>query len=104
MYCKFHEIPTTSQYFEVLSSTIEYFSKNSIHLQEGLATRIVEELIDIQQFIEDKMPFVDTENIDERYDLGAIALNILEDESEAQFRLIDVFWGIIHYTELLKDD
>lgn len=100
MYENFKNIPTRNQYNKVLTETIEYFKANRNGLLNELNVNILEQLNDIIEHLDNYESLGDTDNINQRYDLGAIAVNWLEDGSEAQQRLFDVFWGIIHYLDM----
>lgn len=100
MYENFKNIPTRSQYNKVLAETIEYFKANENGLPNELNVHVLEQLNDIIEHLDNYESLGDTDDIDQRYDLGAIAVNWLEEGSEAQQRLSDVFWGVIHYLDM----
>lgn len=100
MYANFKSIPTRTQYRTVLADTIEYFEKNENVLSDSLKVHVLEQLNDIMQHLDDYESLGDVDDINERYDIGAIAINCLEDGSEAQLRLSDALWGVINYLEM----
>lgn len=102
MYQNFKDIPTRSQYRTVLAEAIAYFKAKMDILPEGLNEHVLEQLNDIMLHLDDYESLGDADDIDQRYDIGAIAVNWLEDSSEAQQRLVDVFWGVIHYSEMAE--
>ena len=101
MYANFKSIPTRSQYRTVLSETIEYFEKDETILSDGLNVHVLGQLKDIMLHLDDYESLGDVDDINERCDIGSIAINCLEDGSEAQLRLSDVFWGVVHYLDMV---
>lgn len=99
MYKKLNIIPSEKQYRKIVLETIDYFMMNHV-LPEKYNRHVLDQLNDIIARISNKELFGDTDAINERYDLGAVALRCFDDNSEAQNRLIDVFWGVLHYTEI----
>lgn len=100
MYANFKSIPTRTQYRMVLADTIEYFEKNEVVLSDSLKVHVLEQLNDIMKHLDDYESLGDVDDINERYDIGMIAINCLEDGSETQLRLSDALWGVINYLEM----
>ncbi len=100
MYKSFKNRPTRKEYQRVLFETIEYINDHYWLFSNGLNWHVLEQLNDIKLRLNDFNSLGDPDDINERYDFGAIALEFLDEGSEAQLRLCDVFWGVVHYSEL----
>lgn len=100
MYNKYKDIPSRYRYQVDLQETIDFFNALTDSSQQNMKSHILRQLNDIKEHINEFEQECDVDEINERYDLGAIAVNALEDDSEAQLRLIDIFWGVLHYSEL----
>lgn len=100
IYIPFRTTPLRTEYRCVLEDTIEYFAGSCAVIPHELCDIILQQLNDIRAHIDNDDFFGDADDINERYTLGVIAVQCMEEESEAQLRLFDVFWGILHYSEL----
>jgi hypothetical protein len=100
MYKNYKDIPTRKQYQINILETIEYFKTSTDILQDELRIHLLQQLDSIKDHLEDFEKECNIDELNERYDIGAIAIKYLEDGSDAQLRLFDIFWGVLHYSEL----
>jgi len=100
MYSRFTKIPTKKEYQQVLEDTIAFITKLSIKESDSIYPYIVNELNDIYQVIILNKTNLDSDDVFEKYDIGAISIHYFEESEEIHQRLSDVFFGTVHYQEL----
>ena len=100
MYSRFTKIPTKKEYQQVLEDTIAFITQLSIKESAPIYPYIVNELNDIYQVIILNKTNLDSDDISEKYDIGAISIQYFEESEEIHQRLCDVFYGTVHYQEL----
>ena len=100
MYSRFTKVPTKKEYQQVLEDTIAFITKLSSKESDSIYPYIVNELKDIYQVIILYKTILDSDDVFERYDIGAISIQHFEESEEIHQRLCDVFYGTVHYQEL----
>lgn len=100
MYYRYKDIPTRSQYKRDLIETRAFMNSMVDNLEPEIVLYIIRQLDDVIERLPEFEKGCDTDEVNERYDFGSIALKFLEEDSEEQLRLIDAFWGVLHFAEL----
>ena len=100
MYKRLVEDKTRTYYKRILYETITLTEQLFIKTHYPLYEDIKMQLCDIKLNVVNKQNITDSEEIFERYSIGAIAVKNLEDSDELQARLCDIFWGAVHYNKL----
>lgn len=103
MYSRFTKIPTKKEYQQVLEDTLAYVTKLSSKDTDPIYPYIVDELNDIYEVIILNNTSLDSDDIFERYDIGAISIKYFDESEEIHQRLCDVFYGTVHYQELCDE-
>lgn len=103
MYSRFTKIPTKKEYQQVLEDTLAYVTKLSSKDTDPIYPYIVDELNDIYEVIILNNTSLDSDDIFERYDIGAISIKNFDESEEIHQRLCDVFYGTVHYQELCDE-
>lgn len=98
MYKSLIEEPSKSHYLNILDETITLFNGSDHNSAEQEC--ILEQLKDIKHNVIEKRMITDWDEINERYTLGAIALQFFDEGDEIRERLSDILGGAIHYDEL----
>lgn len=102
MYQRLSENYTKKYYLNLLESTRQIIL--NILKQEGnpLWNSILSQIEDMQHKVNNNT-IGDWEDVYERYSLGSIAVNCFSDNDEMQLRLMDIFFGIVHFNELSNE-
>lgn len=99
MYQRLSENYTKMYYLNILENTRQIILNILNQEKTPLWNSILSQIEDIQQKINNKI-IEDWENVYERYSLGTIAVKCFSDNDEMQLRLMDIFFGIVHFNEL----
>lgn len=100
MYKRFTEIPTKSHYRKVVEDTITYIETISINDNDPIFPYILNQLRDIYRKVIIENSISESEDIYDRYDIGAIGVQYFDEDDEMHKRLCDIFYGTVHYNEL----
>lgn len=104
MYQELPDNATKAQYEALLNETIDIFKNKVMQDDDELSKVILMQLMDIKEYIVDKRLLTDEDEIDERYNLGAIAIKNFEGDSDMESRLCDIFGGAIDYASMPEND
>lgn len=101
MYQKLSNNFTKSYYSQLLEETRQIVIRR--HDGTIIWQSLLSQIEDIQIMIKNGNVSLCWEDIYERYSMGTIAINYFTKEDEMQLRLLDVFYGIVHFDDLLND-
>lgn len=99
MYISLSENPSKKYYNHVLEETMVLI-ENSEEKNSPLYSNIFKQLKDIKENVIEHRLITDWDGINERYTIGAIAVQMFDDDDEMQNRLCDIFGGAVHFDEL----
>lgn len=99
MYISLSENPSKNYYIHVLEETMALI-ENSEEKDSPLYSNIFEQLKDIKKNVIEHRLIKDWDGINERYTIGAIAVQFFDDNDEMQNRLCDIFGGAVRFDEL----
>lgn len=102
MYRGFLDKETKSNYRKILDATIALVKQRYELTQLPLYNNIYVQLLDIKENVVMSSNFVNPDEIDERYSIGAIATKNFSEDGEMQERLYDIFSGACDYNILLE--
>lgn len=91
------ENATKAEYQQFLNETIEIFRIQSKNEDDELSRIILDQLLDIKDYVVDLGILTEWDEINERYTLGGLAVNNFEEEDELGQRIKDVFCGALEY-------
>lgn len=100
MYNELSENPSKQRFIEILDETLDLI-KREVELDSSpLWNSILMQLLDVYNLLKNNAIPLDWEEIYDRYDFGVIAVNYFDEEDEIQKRLSDIFYCLVHYSEL----
>lgn len=100
MYKRFFEMPTKSAYCQVVEDTIAYVKEISEINDDPIYPYILNQLRDIYREVITNNSIHDSEDVYDRYDIGAIGVRYFDENDEMHERLCDIFYGAVHHNEL----
>lgn len=100
MYTRLEDKYTREYYSQVLAETTQMVKALAESDEHPIWKKILSELVDIRQNIVDNQYLTDWDDINEKYDIGRLALQIFDQEDELGQRLCDIFDGAVNYTEM----
>lgn len=99
MYQRLSDNYTKKYYLNMLESTRQIILNILNQEKTPLWNSILSQIEDIQYKIKNKI-IEDWEDVYERYSIGTIAVKCFSENDEMQLRLMDIFFGIVHFNEL----
>lgn len=99
MYQRLSDNYTKKYYLNMLESTRQIILNILNQEKTPLWNSILSQIEDIQYKIKNKI-IEDWEDVYERYSIGTIAIKCFSENDEMQLRLMDIFFGIVHFNEL----
>lgn len=100
MYQELPDNATKVQYEALLNETIDIFKNKLMQDNDEISRVILLQLMDIKEYIVDERLLTDEDEIDERYNIGAIATKAFEEDPDMESRLCDIFSGAIEYASM----
>lgn len=100
MYKRITENKTRTYYKIILDEAITLIEEAVVKTPCPLYDNILMQLHDIKMNVVKLQEITDSEEVFERYSIGAIAVKNIDDSDELQARLCDIFWGAVHYNKL----
>lgn len=99
MYQRLSDNYTKKYYLNMLESTRQIILNILNQEKTPLWNSLLSQIEDIQYKIKNKI-IEDWEDVYERYSIGTIAIKCFSENDEMQLRLMDIFFGIVHFNEL----
>ena len=97
MYKRLYKEESKRYYNRILNETIEIVEECLKQNFSPIYNVIYSQLLDIKKNIVEKAVFTNSDDINDRYTLGSIAVHNFDDNNEMQERLIDIFSGACDY-------
>lgn len=97
---QFMQKETKRNYSIFLNATIRMFGDIVQATDDYLYKTIYDQLIDIKKNVVETATLKDYDAINERYNLGGLAIKNFDDDDELRIILTTVFKGALYYSEL----